>query len=303
MRLGHLLKMETARAEDSNWNLLEIDWRAFEDLDSMIEDIKIEPRRGPRKANEKAHGTRLILGGLLEDWTEKRVRQFADYEFARLADPFLDPKSRPRIALFWNDERIAIPWLDPALIENAHASLTGTYTVKAGEPKLDLKMVATKLGNFEHPRETDALTLTRPDLEGLLAGSDNQLPESALTSVGDFEFEIYWFNRRYLARIDTIGNQAAVRALVKKWSSIMLFRDGFRVFPYGEAEDDWLGLDAVALGRTGYVLNKNQFIGHVRITRAGNPKRRPARDAGVAGFRGSAARCRRRAALELLQGR
>jgi signal transduction histidine kinase len=272
MRLGHLLKMETARAEDSHWNLLEIDWRAFEDLDLMIEDIKIEPRRGSRKANEKAHGTRLNLGGLLEDWTEKRVRQFADYEFARLADPFLDPKSRPRIALFWNDERIAIPWLDPALIENAHASLTGTYIIKAGEPKLDLKMVATKLGNFEHPRETDALTLTRPDLEGLLAGSDNQLPESALTSVGDFEFEIYWFNRRYLARIDAIGNQAAVRALVKKWSSIMLFRDGFRVFPYGEAEDDWLGLDAVALGRTGYVLNKNQFIGHVRITRAGNPK-------------------------------
>jgi len=272
MRLGNLLKMETARAEDTHWNILAIDWRAFEDLDLMIEDIKIEPRKGSRKANEKAHGTRLILSGLLEDWTEKRVRQFADYEFARLADPFLDPKSRPRIALFWNDERIAIPWLDPALIENAHASLTGTYTVTAGEPRLDLKMVATKLGNFEHPRETDALTLTRPDLEGLLAGSDNQLPESALASVGDFEFEIYWFNRRYLARIDTIGNQAAVRALVKKWSSIMLFRDGFRVFPYGEAEDDWLGLDAVALGRTGYVLNKNQFIGHVRISRAGNPK-------------------------------
>lgn len=271
MRLGNLLRMETARAEDEHWNLLEIDWRAFENLDRMIEDIKIVPRKGARKANEKAHGTRLILGSLLEDWTEKRVRQFADYEFARLADPFLDPKSRPRIGLFWNDERIAIPWLDPALIENAHASLTGTYTVRVGEPKLELHMVATKLGNFKHPRETDTLVLTRPDLEGLLAGSDNQLPENALVAVGDFDFEIYWFNRRYLAGIDSIGNQAAVRSLVKKWSSIMLFRDGFRVFPYGEAEDDWLGLDAVALGRTGYVLNKNQFIGHVRISRAGNP--------------------------------
>ena len=125
---------------------------------------------------------------------------------------------------------------------------------------------------MQHPRETDALTLTRPDLEGLLQGTDNQLPESALTAVGDFDFQIYWFNRRYLARIDAIGNQAAVRALVKKWSSIMLFRDGFRVFPYGDEEDDWLGLDAVALGRTGYVLNKNQFIGHVRISRARNPE-------------------------------
>jgi signal transduction histidine kinase len=272
MRLGHLLKMETARAEDSHWNLLDIDWRAFEDLDLMIEDIKIVPRKGARKTNAKAHGTSLILGGLLEDWTEKRLRQFADYEFARLTDPFLDPKARPRIALFWNDDRIAIPWLDPALIENAHASLTGTYTVKAGEPRLDLNMVATKLGNFEHPRETDTLTLTLPDLEGLLKGNDNLVPESALTSVGDFDFEIYWFNRRYLTGIEGLGKQPVVRALVKKWSSIMLFRDGFRVFPYGEVEDDWLGLDAVALGRTGYVLNKNQFIGHVRISRARNPK-------------------------------
>ncbi len=272
MRLGQRLRLETARVKDAHLNLLEIDWRMFENLDAMIEDIAIEPRIGSRKQNKEWQGTRLTISSLLEDWTEKRMREFADYDFARLTDPFLDPKSRPRIGLYWNGNRIAIPWLDPALVENAHAILTGTYSVRAGEPKLELNMVATKLGNFEHPRETDTLTLTRPDLEGLLTGTDDQLPERALTSVGDFNFEIYWFNRRYLTKIDAIGNQAAVRALVKKWSSIMLFRDGFRVFPYGEDEDDWLGLDAVALGRTGYVLNKNQFIGHVRISRAGNPK-------------------------------
>lgn len=272
MRLGERLTLETAKAEDTHLNILEIDWRAFENLDRKIEEIPVEPYRGPAKDSAKWHGTKLFISGLREDWTEKRVRGFADYEFARLNDPFLDPKSRPRIGLYWNGERIAIPWLDPALIENAHASLNGTYTVKDGEPKLELKMVATKLGNFEHPRETDSLTLTLPDFDGLLTGTDNQIPESALTTVGDFDFEIYWFNRRYLTKIDTIGNQAAVRALVKKWSSIMLFRDSFRVFPYGDQEDDWLGLDAVALGRTGYVLNKNQFIGHVRVSRSRNPK-------------------------------
>lgn len=272
MRLGERLRLETAKAEDTHFNILEIDWRAFENLDAMIEDISVEPRRGHVKDTANWHGTKLSISGLLEDWTEKRVRGFADYEFARLTDPFLDPKSRPRIGVYWNGERIAIPWLDPALIGHTHASLTGSYSVKDGEPKLELKMVATKLGNFEHPRETDSLTLTRPDFEGLLAGTDNHIPESALTTVGDFDFQIYWFNRRYLTKIDAIGNQAAVRSLVKKWSSIMLFRDGFRVFPYGDQEDDWLGLDAVALGRTGYVLNKNQFIGHVRISRARNPE-------------------------------
>jgi len=272
MRLGDRLILETARSEDTHLNVLDIDWRRFGNLDAMIDDIRLEPHKGPRKEKENWHGTKLRLGGLLENWTEGRVREFATFDFSRLTDPFLDPKSRPRVALYWNGERIPIPWLDRALVEIAHASLIGTYSVKGDEPKLELKMVANKLGSFDHPCETDALTLTRPDLEGLLAGTDNLVPETALTSVGGFDFEIYWFNRRYLAKIDAIGNQATVRALVKKWSSIMLFRDGFRVFPYGDEEDDWLGLDAVALGRTGYVLNKNQFIGHVRISRAGNPK-------------------------------
>jgi hypothetical protein len=226
MRLGDRLRLETARAEDAHLNVLEVDWRMFDNLDAMIEDVKVEPQKGPRKEPDKWHGTRLKIGGLLEDWTERRVRQFADTDFARLTDPFVDPKLRPRVALHWNGERIPIPWLDPALIENAHATLTGTYSVKDGDPKLELKMVATKLGNFEHPRETDALTLTRPDLEGILAGTDNEVPESALTSVGGFDFEIYWFNRRYLTKIEAIGNQAAVRAVVKKWSSILRMASG-----------------------------------------------------------------------------
>jgi HSP90 family molecular chaperone len=109
MRLGERLRLETARTEDAHLNVVEIDWRMFGNLDAMIEDIRIEPRRGPRKEKEAWHGTRLRLGGLLEDWTEKRVRGFADYDFARLTDPFLDPKSRPRVALHWNGERIHIP--------------------------------------------------------------------------------------------------------------------------------------------------------------------------------------------------
>jgi signal transduction histidine kinase len=51
---------------------------------------------------------------------------------------------------------------------------------------------------------------------------------------------------------------------------VLLFRDGFRVFPYGEDEDDWLALDRKALGRSGYTLNKTQFIGRSIISRTKN---------------------------------
>src|SRR5262249_38760842 len=77
MRLGQRLKLETARCDDDRLNVLDIDWRMFEDLDAMIDDVEIEPRRGGRKENENWHGTKLTIGGLLEDWTERRVRAFA----------------------------------------------------------------------------------------------------------------------------------------------------------------------------------------------------------------------------------
>ena len=95
---------------------------------------------------------------------------------------------------------------------------------------------------------------------------------SAMTTIGPFKFEMYWFNRRLLSRIEGIGELKAVRNLQERWSGILLFRDGFRVFPYGDDNDDWLGLDRKALRRSGYTLNKTQFIGRVEISRGANPQ-------------------------------
>lgn len=52
----------------------------------------------------------------------------------------------------------------------------------------------------------------------------------------------------------------------------MLYRDGFRVFPYGGPDDDWLRLDKDALASQGYKVNRRQIIGKVDITSSNNPK-------------------------------
>jgi signal transduction histidine kinase len=66
------------------------------------------------------------------------------------------------------------------------------------------------------------------------------------------------------------AEQKAVREVQERWSGILLFRDRYRVYPYGEEEDDWLELDRRALRRSGYTLNKTQFIGRVNISRIEN---------------------------------
>lgn len=270
MRLGDRLRVETARRTDAEMNLLEIDWSAFYNLDAMLDEIDVRPRAGGAKPSPAWSGTNIVVGALAEDWTERRVRSMAEYDFARLTDPFLDQKNRPRIVLFWNGERLAIPWMSRDLIGHAHARVSGEYEVKEDTPLLRCTLEAIDL-DFDHPREVEPVVVSADDLESLLIGTSRELHDSALVNLGPFKFEVHWYNRRRLGHIDGIGDMKAVRELQGRWSGILLFRDGFRVFPYGDDEDDWLALDRKALRRRGYTLNKTQFIGRVQISRTSNP--------------------------------
>jgi len=271
MRLGEKLHVETATAIDDTLNVLSIDWAEFSSIDAMLSDIDVRPSIGGTKPTPSWSGTRIRIGTLAEDWTKARVKKMAEYDFARLTDPFNDPKRRPRVALFWNGERLDIPWMERALLNASHASIKGVYAVEDGAPVLRCDLAASNLG-FEHPREAESSTIRSMDLQALLVGNERELPASAISTIGPFKFEMYWFNRRLLSRIEGIGDLKAVRNLQERWSGILLFRDGFRVFPYGDDDDDWLGLDRKALRRSGYTLNKTQFIGRVEVSRGANPQ-------------------------------
>lgn len=54
---------------------------------------------------------------------------------------------------------------------------------------------------------------------------------------------------------------------------IYLYRDGIRVYPYGEPDDDWLHIDALrGTVSTGQFLSNDQVVGYVNITQKNNPK-------------------------------
>ena len=269
MRLGDKLTVETAEKTDARLNRLEIDWTAFSDLDAMLDEIGVAPTEGGEKPNPEWSGTRISIGALAADWTQRSVWRLGEEDFARLTDPFRDPRQRPRIALFWNGTRVPIATMDRVLLRHAHASIRGTFAFEENTPYLECIFKADDVG-FEHPPEKEKQRYEGDDLDGAISGLSEDIPSSAFDTLGSFEFEAYWFNRRRLGGIDTIGDKRVVRELQKRWSGIMLFRDGFRVMPYGEESDDWLELDRRALGSTGYLLNKAQFVGRVQVSRIAN---------------------------------
>ena len=271
MRLGNILKVETAKKSDTLLNILTIDWSEFDNHDAMLDTVEVTPVLGSPKPEPDWSGTRLIVGALAADWTDKRVKEMCEHDFSRLTDPFSDTKRRPRIAVSWNGSRNSIPRMDKGLLKHAHAAVKGRYIISDSGPALVGTLEALDLG-FDHPKKKVPLNLTVPELEGLVVGTSRRVPPSALNDLGEFQFEAYWFNRKRLSGIDSIGNQKEVRDLQRHWSGILLFRDGFRVLPYGEQDNDWLELDRRALGSKGYLLNKAQFVGRVTISRLGNPK-------------------------------
>lgn len=94
---------------------------------------------------------------------------------------------------------------------------------------------------------------------------------------GSFRFAFYAFDLR-VDREDVKTSRFALRPeevdIVKK-HRIYLYRDGIRVFPYGDSDDDWLQIDMLrGTSAASAYLSNDQLVGCVEITQKENPELR-----------------------------
>lgn len=265
MRLGWNLQVKTSQKDEKNWNLLDIDWRVFShDSDALLEDIEVSPKKGQKKEKPEVQGTQIRISSLTSDWSLEKLVDIATEEFSKLTDPFT-PKSHFPISLRFNNQFVKIPRFDELLFENAHAKVEAEYKVKVNkDDSAELELIG-KVNYLQANREK-VFQLKNTDLVSISESSS-----SILASLGPFSVTLYWFNRQALSAVETIGDRRKVQSLVRQWAGgLMVFRDGFRVNPYGSPDDDWLNLDAKALASSGYKVNRQQIIGKVSITSFAN---------------------------------
>ncbi len=275
MRLGDRLYLKTTQRGEQRWNELEIDWTDFERSDDdLVEKINIEPRLGAIKDDPSECGTSISVTALRSEWDKESLPRFVREHFSRLVDPFTASLQRP-VKIFFNEKPVIIPRFNKILFKTAHAVLTARYTT---EPPCLKGEVLYRGQKKEFNLDTSDL-ITCAERKKPVGEAENivkvdnkrHLPPLALVSLGPFALKVYWYNRRILGAIAGIGSQRDVRAIVNDWSGgVMVFRDGFRVLPYGSPDDDWLDLDKIALASRGYKVNRRQVIGRIRITRNDN---------------------------------
>lgn len=90
---------------------------------------------------------------------------------------------------------------------------------------------------------------------------------------GSFGFSFYVFDLKADKESKFYLDKDDVRRI--RNHRVYLYRDGIRVYPYGDSDDDWLRIDILrGTSSAGQFLSNDQVIGSVEITHAGNPKLR-----------------------------
>ena len=260
MRLGEALEVITGTEDDGHWNVLSINWNDFADAaDEDISSVEFEPEEGRVKGPDEK-GTLVRITSLTSAWSYDKLDALARENFSKLVDPF-SPRSLP-LKLRYNGVDVEIPPFSSFILDHAHGVFTADLDFDGqGQPWLH--------GTMDYRLRNRRRTL---DFRGHeVASLANDTTADTLRRMGPFKLEVYWFNRRVLKRIDGIGDLAAVRRLLAGWAGgVSLYRDGYRVNPYGGAKDDWLDLDRDAFSTSGFKLNRGQIVGRARIGKRQN---------------------------------
>lgn len=92
---------------------------------------------------------------------------------------------------------------------------------------------------------------------------------------GPFSFKFYVFDLERKADLKSASSITSEDIKIIRSHRVYLYRDGIRVYPYGDPTDDWLGID-IKRGtvRAGGYLSNDQVIGYVEISNKNNPNLR-----------------------------
>lgn len=268
-RLGKQIVLQTRPTKGSAGTVhrLTVDWERFEkNAKEHFEKIPVRysessafdiPSELGQFGTSLRHGTVIEVKKLRRGWDRGRILALKS-SLAKLINPFGDKGDQFRIFLVAPAEESG----DQQIAANA---------VKAGEEPLARHIVNGPVGNFIFAALEEKTTFIRvsikdghiesslTDRSELIYKIREPNPYKHLEQSG-FSCEMYYLNQS--AKL-TFARRVGLPSV--QFGSVFLFRNGFRVYPIGEDDDDWFGFDRRKQQGYARFLGTREIIGRVDV--------------------------------------
>ncbi|MEG1313303.1 MAG: ATP-binding protein [Bacilli bacterium] len=234
-RLGTKLRISTKIANEEIFHRLEVDWDEFDkDLSTRFEEVNLDYSFGRSKKSKEESYTRIEISKLNENWTIDEVNK-AKENLRRLKNPFLKNDGFKILVIDKNDLANSKEYIESNIAEVLKDK---SITIEA-EINSDLKVRLYDRGDliYEIKSPNDSLLKDVP-----IKFFINYLTTSAKAI----------FKRRMGITVGQFGN-------------IFIYKNGFRVMPYGEEMADLFGLNIrKGQGYSRYISTR-ELIGYIDI--------------------------------------
>lgn len=258
-RLGEKLTIITQTDSEENALKVTIDWSKYEKYNELHNITNLLET----SVKKRGKGTTLIIDGLRDKWTEAAIKRIYRY-VGDILQPFPLSKLQEESSEVEEDERIIDPGFKPIF----YISTNGSDRKRVGDEKLMIYNHASAIidgnidssGNGSYSIDSQKLDFSFEDKIGL----DPEVRESKFDKLKSVNFRAYYYI--YNSSLIPKSQETAIRKLANISGGIRLYRNGFRVLPYGETGDDWLSLDFSTRRRSLLPVHANlNFFGFVEI--------------------------------------
>ena len=250
-RLGRILKLTTRKhSQNSKIEFLQTDWGLFEsDSKSEFVDISVLHSTVQKTKFELEHGTILEISELRSDWNRAKILKLKD-SLSRLISPVKNEKTKkPFTITIYCDEE---------------ASNDNDY-------KNDYDKVNGEVKNFIF----EALELKTTRITSSIS-EDGKYIKTELTDGGTMIYSIKENNPyNYLENITYtlyyLNHSAKMTFALKmgvnsvNYGHVFMYKNGFRIYPYGEPGEDSLGVDKRKGQGYNRFLGTRELLGQIDI--------------------------------------
>lgn len=275
-RLGHKISV-ISKAKDDREVLFELDWDALEKIDNLsdIPPILIEERVYPSQFTGTQTGTKLIIEELKEGFEDKDISLLHN-DLLKLLSPFEHATKKQfhielhtQFGLFTEEKKIELKdLLEQALfsydISFKDEDIT-KFTYKCVSPNQNKYPAQTIDLNDENIKQT-IKEITDKYIKKLTEETDYLNNSTAKIKLGEVRFRGYIFEPR-LSKLFQRPLKRATTAYLKENGGIRVYRDGVRVYNYGEdgKDNDILNLDRKRAKKLGDNIGYNQILAAIEL--------------------------------------